>query len=1075
MTATPVTAATQEVRFATAMTGGVSLAIWMGGVARELNLLDQASRRREGVAPAADTAFDGPTRRVLDLYGALLDELDLVTRVDVLAGTSAGGINAGLLGVCHANGWDLGWLRDVWLHAGDLDLLLRNPADKHPPSLLRGDGVLLQHLHDHLGREHAPQAAEVRPTTVHITATLLSGETSRFTDGFGTLVPDVDHLGVFRFDAAQLRTVDGRRALALAARASASFPVAFEPAFLPFGQAVSAPGDGPAERPAVDRHLAITRSHWAADGGILANRPIRPILDTIFAEPARGRQVRRVLLYVVPNPGGGAERPATGDAGASIDRPPSLTTALVGDVTAALNQSIAAELGAIRTHNERVDALRESRLRLAELGAALAPGAAGGAGPFPTPTALADYLLRQAEDDVRPVVAALMRRMSTVPSSDLPEAWRSELAFGTSVEAACRVAAREELRRDRRWPPPDAGPAGFAALGRAAFDGVKGITISLIHLAHACSNDPADRRALAELGRRVHESFVPAEPPPLATMVRTRLDAVGTTSSSTPTPALTEVAIDLARARAAALVTPATPNRPSDAPSTPGSGFRDAWQRFAAVVADLVPALRAIADRVDETSSPRQRQAHAKLAVYLDYLGTDTARSVDHLVGLHVMERSMLPVDADVDQRVELVQVSATTRTLLDDRATPADKLTGVQFHHFGAFYKSSWRANDWMWGRLDGAGWLVHVLLEPRRLLTIVDGDPERYPVGRRAETFLARLEDLRGRITPHPLPAGDAAARLAELRFLDDAAVPPPTSLPATSSWLAAAAQHPIVEAELPVVAREALATPSRRDQSWAGDVLRLAGQGAEIEAAARLATARISTGRAAKRLRSGRSSAAPIQSPGASDRAAELVARLRTCPVPGETLTAERGEPLFTKVITKATAVATAAVTAIDKPPASIAAVFSTARTTTLTGYRAVDTLGVWPRRLILAGLGAVAVGILLGMQSSTALGVVGVTLVLTGLYLVAFGAWSISARVLGAALAFTLVTVTFALTIPATRRALFGDGTDDGPNGWVVDTAVPFLRDRWWSIPGVLAVLILVPASTGWVWRRLRGGR
>ena len=30
---------TQEVRFATTMTGGVSLAIWMAGVAREINLL----------------------------------------------------------------------------------------------------------------------------------------------------------------------------------------------------------------------------------------------------------------------------------------------------------------------------------------------------------------------------------------------------------------------------------------------------------------------------------------------------------------------------------------------------------------------------------------------------------------------------------------------------------------------------------------------------------------------------------------------------------------------------------------------------------------------------------------------------------------------------------------------------------------------------------------------------------------------------------------------------------------------------------------------------------------------------
>src|SRR6266849_5036315 len=39
-----VSDATQDVRFAVAMSGGVSLAVWMGGVAREVNLLQQASR-----------------------------------------------------------------------------------------------------------------------------------------------------------------------------------------------------------------------------------------------------------------------------------------------------------------------------------------------------------------------------------------------------------------------------------------------------------------------------------------------------------------------------------------------------------------------------------------------------------------------------------------------------------------------------------------------------------------------------------------------------------------------------------------------------------------------------------------------------------------------------------------------------------------------------------------------------------------------------------------------------------------------------------------------------------------------
>ena len=92
------------------------------------------------------------------------------------------------------------------------------------------------------------------------------------------------------------------------------------------------------------------------------------------------------------------------------------------------------------------------------------------------------------------------------------------------------------------------------------------------------------------------------------------------------------------------------------------------------------------------------------------------------LFDLAATQRAMLPAEADIEQSVKLVQVSADTRSLLaPDWQTAQQKLTGMQFHHFGAFYKRSWRANDWMWGRLDGAGWLVHVLLDPRRVRWIV------------------------------------------------------------------------------------------------------------------------------------------------------------------------------------------------------------------------------------------------------------------------------------------------------------------------------------------------------------------
>ena len=55
----PIPETGQEVRFAVAMSGGVSLAVWMGGVAREMNLLQQASNLRQ-IAEARRQRGRGP-------------------------------------------------------------------------------------------------------------------------------------------------------------------------------------------------------------------------------------------------------------------------------------------------------------------------------------------------------------------------------------------------------------------------------------------------------------------------------------------------------------------------------------------------------------------------------------------------------------------------------------------------------------------------------------------------------------------------------------------------------------------------------------------------------------------------------------------------------------------------------------------------------------------------------------------------------------------------------------------------------------------------------------------------------
>lgn len=187
----PVTALTQELRFATTMTGGVSLAIWMAGVTREINLLAQASQwRRLGGTFPTNSQLTNESAASLRLYAQLIDLLDMVVDVDILSGTSAGGINAALLASSRVTGSDLGGIRDLWLDLGALTELLRDPRDKKTPSLLYGDERIFAALAKRLPKLATgpfppttfPEAARTPSTTLYITTTLLAGETSRFTD-----------------------------------------------------------------------------------------------------------------------------------------------------------------------------------------------------------------------------------------------------------------------------------------------------------------------------------------------------------------------------------------------------------------------------------------------------------------------------------------------------------------------------------------------------------------------------------------------------------------------------------------------------------------------------------------------------------------------------------------------------------------------------------------------------------------------------------------------------------------------------------------------------------------------------
>ena len=123
----------QELRLALVFNGGVSLAVWMGGAAKEID------RFRRALSSASADA----TR--LGAYRELCDLLRTVVMTDVIAGASAGGINGAFLGYVVANGKSLecagpNAVRDLWQNLGSMKDLLA--ADGVVESVLLTDKIL---------------------------------------------------------------------------------------------------------------------------------------------------------------------------------------------------------------------------------------------------------------------------------------------------------------------------------------------------------------------------------------------------------------------------------------------------------------------------------------------------------------------------------------------------------------------------------------------------------------------------------------------------------------------------------------------------------------------------------------------------------------------------------------------------------------------------------------------------------------------------------------------------------------------------------------------------------------------
>jgi patatin-related protein len=351
----------KEIRFAIVMYGGVSLAVYINGVAQELLHLVRATAEQVGDpadprAPGAAslTHTERVYRKVAYLLGeAALREGDLPARldeletrlgqdkplyvqfvIDILSGTSAGGINAIFLAKALAKDQSMRQLQSLWVSEGDIGKLIQDSRSvetpftlKQPPaSLLNSQRMYIKLLEAFDGMEPPPNRPATRP------ALKCAKELDLFittTDIRGTTLPicladkpvfERRHRNVFHFrhangesdgDVADDFASDNNPFLAYSARCTSAFPFAFEPMSLGDVDAVlSAPRFQKYKRSEewkkfFDDYKGVNADSYTArffgDGGYLDNKPFSYAIDTL-QQRQPSFPTERKLLYIEPSP-----------------------------------------------------------------------------------------------------------------------------------------------------------------------------------------------------------------------------------------------------------------------------------------------------------------------------------------------------------------------------------------------------------------------------------------------------------------------------------------------------------------------------------------------------------------------------------------------------------------------------------------------------------------------------------------------------------------------------------------------------------------------------------------------------
>ncbi|MCJ2186343.1 patatin-like protein [Novosphingobium beihaiensis] len=755
----------KELRIALVCYGGVSLAVYMHGVTKELWKAMQASRSLW----SGDADQPGSAGVYLRLLRRLEHGSNLRLRVltDIVAGASAGGINSVFLAQAIHSGRSLEPLTDLWLECADVDVLLDPEARPwsraakfwatplvsyllHRPGnavsasvapetreevreklsrLIRSrwfeppfSGIGFSRLlcRAMMAMESTPAGQpllpERHPLDLFVTATDFKGRLETLHLHSPELVLESEHRLTIDFHAKT--PAEGGQTLApipelvLAARSTASFPGAFPPMQMAEIDRLMREKHGVwPERDAflhrvMPEHMRRGEidSVSLIDGSVLVNAPFADAMSVLRDRPA-AREIDRRFVYIDPTPD-----PA-GPGARSDNRVPGFFPVIFGSLSSIpREQPIRDNLEALERDSREKSALRDVvRALRPEIEEAV--DKLFGHTLFldrPTPKRLANWRIRAQQAAFNQAGFAYHGYAQIKFSGIVVTLGRLILEAAPELGLPNAAPIRERL---------------FAHLEASGLDRMTSLrdTKSPAMISFFRTHDLAFRiRRLRLLARRVTQEW------------EDEIDVTEQDRDHARTAIYKALALYIER-------------EPMDAlgpefPELARAVFEDPQ-----AVLDHVGRQHGLMEtdnRVDELlADALAAMPHAlrrrMLLAYLGFPFYDTV-TLPLLRGEGLTEFDPVLVDRISPEDCNAIRRGGSRETL-----------RGTEFYNFGAFFSRAYRENDYLWGRLHGAERVIDLIAST---LSAEHALPQRDLHQFRREAFLAILDEEKGRLQADP-----------------------------------------------------------------------------------------------------------------------------------------------------------------------------------------------------------------------------------------------------------------------------------------------------------------------------------